>query len=161
MSNLTEAEAAVTAAKSTTLPIWIAFKLDDDRAGGYLPDGTPLLDVIAFAMDLKVDAVLLNCSKPEVIDRNVPTLQTFAGQTGVYPNGFESINALDVGGTVSSLKRREDFTIESFTRFMKNAHRQGVSILGGCCETTPEYIRALSQLSFNRLSLPQTRYLFL
>lgn len=146
MSGLSEAEAALTAAKTAGCPVWVAFKLDDTAREGVLLDGTPLREAIQLAESFAVDAVLLNCARPETIMPHIPVLQEFSGLTGVYPNVFECTGKLAVGGTVDTLTKRVDFTISDYKNFMSDAFKKGVTILGGCCETTPDHIRALQDM---------------
>ncbi len=39
-----------------------------------------------------------------------------------------------------------DKTLEEFKNLSKRALEKGVNIIGGCCGTTPEYIRAICNL---------------
>jgi len=144
MSSIHEAHVAVTAAQVTNLPVWVSFKLDDARKD-VLPSGELLSDAIKAIEKMNVQAVLLNCSKPETILHNMATLQTFSGLTGIYPNNFDNTTDLKVGGTVNDLTARTDLTLEKFTNFMQQSHTSGVSILGGCCEISPNYIQAVAQ----------------
>ena len=39
-----------------------------------------------------------------------------------------------------------NLSVEDFYKYMNEFYRRGVSVLGGCCGTTPEYIRAIAAL---------------
>ena len=41
---------------------------------------------------------------------------------------------------------RDDYTGEMFLEFSKKMINKGATILGGCCETKPSHIRAISKL---------------
>ena len=45
-----------------------------------------------------------------------------------------------------SLGKRTDVSGELFYEFSKRQVVKGATILGGCCETTPDHIKALSKL---------------
>ena len=54
-------------------------------------------------------------------------------------DGFGS-NSVDVLGS------RSDFTSNKFCDFSKKMVNKGATILGGCCETKPAHINAISKL---------------
>jgi len=141
-STILEVRAAIAAARPTGKPVWIGLTLDDD-ADGLLRSGETLSDAIDEAARLGTDAILVNCSMPETIERALPTLLRAPVPVGAYPNGFQSISALDVGGTVSSLSAREDLGPETFARIAMRWADAGLSIIGGCCEVGPDHIAVL------------------
>ena len=46
------------------------------------------------------------------------------------------------------LGKREDITGKIFYDFSKKVMEKGATILGGCCETNPEHINAISKLKY-------------
>jgi S-methylmethionine-dependent homocysteine/selenocysteine methylase len=56
---------------------------------------------------------------------------------------------LTPGENVSVLKKRNDFNQEKFVNFVLECINEGASIVGGCCEVSPEYISAINNKIFN------------
>jgi len=46
----------------------------------------------------------------------------------------------------NSMGTRSDYTGKSFLEFSKKMMNKGATILGGCCETKPSHINAISKL---------------
>lgn len=144
MSSVAEAEAALTAARESGLPTWVALSVADDDSG-LLRNGQPLADAIARIDELGASAKLLNCSKPEAINASWKILASGRGPIGAYANGFTSINALEPGGTVDTLSARHDLGPENYANFAMQWIEQGANIVGGCCEVGPEHIEAIAK----------------
>jgi len=142
VSNLSEGEAALKVASSTGKPVIIAFCVDDMeptklRSGALLSDG------ITMSRNYPVQALLLNCSRPEAIQQAVSLFDQNI-MFGVYPNGFESVTPLQPDTTVDSLKENINFGPEEFTTWSLNMRDHGASYLGGCCRITPAHMRELA-----------------
>ncbi len=143
MSSVAEANAALTAAAESGLPVWVALSVQDDNSG-LLRSGEPLAEAVTSIDKIGASATLLNCSKPEAIDACWKILAAGRAPIGAYANGFTSISALEPGGTVDALEARHDLNPESYARFAMNWVEQGASIVGGCCEVGPEHIAAIA-----------------
>lgn len=144
MSSVIEAEAALTAAQTSDLPVWVALSVADDNSG-LLRNGQPLADAITSMDKMGATAKLLNCSKPEAIDACWQVLASGQGPIGAYANGFTSISALEPGGTVDTLTARHDLEPDSYAAFAMSWVEQGANIVGGCCEVGPEHIAAIAK----------------
>ncbi|MFO7748151.1 MAG: homocysteine S-methyltransferase family protein [Orrella sp.] len=146
MTNSREAMAACQAASETGLPYSLGIRVE---ANGQLRSGESLLEVIERAMVYQPSAVLINCSEPEITTQIMPKLASCGLPFGAYANGFVSVEALPNGQTVDALERRQDVTIEAYTDWVLQWIEAGASVVGGCCEITPEHIdylhRALAQ----------------
>ena len=138
MLGVTECSAAVEAVRGLCdLPIFCTMTLD--AVGGAYFDG----DAESFAQSLPMlgaDAVGVNCGQgPElyesVISRmaaltDVPIIaKPNAGMPEIRPDG-SAVYAMSP---------------TKFAREMRALQKAGARILGGCCGTTPEHIRALKQ----------------
>jgi len=128
MNTLEETRAAAQAAHGTGLPVWISFVVDGE---GNRLSGEPLPEVEA-------DAVLANCAPPEDIAR--------AASTGRLNGGYAHIGKFDPPSW-----KFEFFPQFSGTdgwppdRYAETARGWGVQIVGGCCGTTPDHVRALKR----------------
>ena len=144
LSTIREAKAAVTAAKETGLPVWVSFTLDDS-APAQLRSGEDLSTAISEVAALGAAAILANCSMPETMDKALPLLVKGFDNVGAYANGFQSIAALDAGGTVAGLKAREDLTPQRYADYAMGWARMGAKIIGGCCEVGPDHIAEINR----------------
>lgn len=144
MATLREAEAAGKAACETGLPVVISFTLDDDNPQ-CLRSGETLIEGVKAVEPLGIEAVLINCSMPETITAALPSLVEAFPRVGAYANGFQSVASLEVGGTVSQLKARQDLTPEKYADYVLGWVDMGANIIGGCCEVGPAHISAINR----------------
>lgn len=152
MSSIAEGRAALEAARPFARPVWVAFTVADDD-GTRLRSGESLAEALAAVND--ADAVLVNCSPPESIDRSMSVLAAEAGPRpfGAYANGFTHIaSEFEPGTTTTVLGQRRDLTPEAYTDHVIAWRDAGATIVGGCCEIGPAHIRSLAA----RLADPPT-----
>lgn len=142
LSTVREGEAAVTAAKTTGKEVWVGFTLEDG-AVATLRSGEKLSDAMTAAAKCGADAIMINCSQPETVEASLDVLLAGFPVVGAYANGFQSVDALDVGGTVSELKAREDLGPQEYADYALSWVQRGLSIIGGCCEVGPDHIATL------------------
>jgi S-methylmethionine-dependent homocysteine/selenocysteine methylase len=147
MASVAEAQVATAAAAESGLPVWTAMTVNDDD-GTRLRSGEPLADGCAAALGAGAQALLVNCSKPEAVDRAVDLLAEAAGGApfGAYANGFESVAPLQVGGAVDGLRARPDMTVDAYAAHARRWLDAGACVIGGCCEVGPAHIAALDRL---------------
>lgn len=137
MSDLQEARAAVLAAKeNSSLPVFCTMTFDRDMRTF---SGNDAASVALTLSGLGADAIGINCSLgPREI---YPIMAELSRWTSlpliVKPNaGLPKLS----GGETSYDISKEEFA-EGMERFVE----LGVTLFGGCCGTTPEYIRLLSE----------------
>ncbi|MFZ1106911.1 MAG: homocysteine S-methyltransferase family protein [Rhodomicrobium sp.] len=131
-----EAKIMAEAAAATGLPFIISFVVD---SGARLLDGTPLAKVIeSTALPGRI-GVSLNCRPLDTVDAAFQALAAiYDGPIGLYPNG--------VGHAHDDLGWRAEGHDDGVAEFVESALQwksAGAKIVGGCCGTTPGYIRAL------------------
>jgi len=133
MTDTYEMKAAVLAVKeNTALPVFASFSFDADGkllTGGNIEAATALLE------GLGVDVIGINCGYgPKVIKKFAEKLLRIASiPVMIMPNA--GLPKIINGETVF------DVDAEEFSDDMKELAKMGVSILGGCCGTTPEHIK--------------------
>jgi len=147
MASVEQAEGALVAAArhGKGLPVWLALTVEDE-------DGTRLrsgekLELLAPLVERHApDAVLINCSPPEVIGAGLEIIGRFGRPFGAYGNGFTRISEgfLKDAPTVDALEQRTDLTPEAYARFAMGWVEQGATIVGGCCEVGPDHIAELA-----------------
>jgi len=145
MASVSEARYAATAALESGKPVWVALTLDDGQPA-CLRSGEPWQDAADTLEEMGVDALLLNCSRPESIDEIWEDFSSSCSvPVGAYANGFTSVTDLKPGGTVASLETRLDLGPDAYAAFAMKWIEQGATIIGGCCEVGPEHIAKLDQ----------------
>lgn len=133
MTDTYEAKAAVLAVKeNTNLPVFLTFSFD---AQGKLLTGGSIAAAVAMAEGLRVDALGFNCGLgPVQMKEFLPQLLE-ASSTPVILNPNAGMPAVRDGKTVY------DVLPDAFAREMEQMAKMGACVLGGCCGTTPDYIR--------------------
>lgn len=135
MNDCYETKAAVLAAKENSdLPIFVTNTYDES---GKLMTGASPAAMVAMLEGLRVDALGINCGLgPDKMIGVVSELLKYASiPVIVQPNA---------GLPVFRDGRTEyDVTPTDFAQSMKKIAQMGAAVLGGCCGTTPEHIRAM------------------
>ncbi|MCF2683763.1 homocysteine S-methyltransferase family protein [Faecalicatena contorta] len=137
MSDSYEVKAAVLAAKENTgLPVFATLIFDEK---GKLLTGGDVPSVTAMLEGLRVDALGINCGMGP--KQMMPILQELMKYTSVpiivKPN--------------AGLPKQKDGEVyydvrpEEFAELMKEIVTSGACVIGGCCGTTPDHIRAMVQ----------------
>lgn len=149
MSKASEARAAATAAAETGRPVWVSWTLSEtlgDDGKPRLRSGETLAEAIAALDGLPVEALLVNCCPPEIVDAALPELVATGRPAGAYANGFQPIpEGFVLGTTVDMLKSREDLDPAAYARFAMGWVDAGARIVGGCCEVGPAHIAELAR----------------
>lgn len=136
MSDTYEVKAAVLAAKENTkLPVFVTMIFDEN---GKLLTGGDVPGVVAMLEGLRVDALGMNCGLGP--KQMLPVLKEVMKYTSlpviVKPN--------------AGLPKQKDGVAyydvepEDFAKTMKEIALLGGCVIGGCCGTTPEHIRAMA-----------------
>ena len=154
------ASAAVAACRSVspTKELWLALTLQNDAP--MLWSGEPIalaVQCLAALPHALPEAILFNCSPPEVISEALALLRPrFAGRIGGYGNsrgarkkyGAEQANAHgQADGTASYLAQRVDLDPDRYAQWGEDWVRLGGgdAIVGGCCGVGPEHTQTLSE----------------
>ena len=145
IATLAQARALLEAALPMGRPVWLSVTVDD-RDGTRLRSGEPVADLAGLARD-GAAAVLANCSAPEAMTAALEALSAANLPYGCYANGFQQItdDFLKDRPTVDALSARPEMVPELYADFAEHWVRQGATIIGGCCETTPAHIAAIAR----------------
>ena len=139
LMGIDEAAAALDAAGAAGgLPVLCTFSVEAD---GTIPFGGTALEALLTAQELGAAAVGVNCSVgPDQLEAVIRTLAE-AASVPVVAKPNAGLPVMDAQGqAIYSMGPRE------FARHMAVLARAGASLLGGCCGSTPEYIRALAEV---------------
>jgi S-methylmethionine-dependent homocysteine/selenocysteine methylase len=149
-SSIAEVRAARRALAGNAKPLWVAFTLDDGEgsAPATLRSGESVADAVAAALALGAQAVLFNCSQPEVmLDAvraacRVAQAATNPVQIGVYANAFPPQSKKATANAVL-LDIRADLHPKAYLRWAQLWVEEGATMVGGCCGIAPEHIAEL------------------
>lgn len=132
-----EAVAALDAAADLDLAVWCSFSAEAD---GSLLFGGAVRDAAAAVQELGAAAVGVNCSAgPDQLEAVIRSLAQ-AVQIPVAAKPNAGLPVMDAAG-----RAHYSMGPAAFAGHMRTLHSAGASLLGGCCGTTPAYIRSLAQ----------------
>jgi len=127
---------AVSVAERYNVPIWCSMSFDQH---GRTMMGNSVKDMIDTLSEFKVEAVGLNCSLGP--DLAVPVIAQFKEYTDLplifKPNAGKN--------TIKDGKVITEFSVETFVEDAVASLEHGVKYLGGCCGSSPEYIKAMKE----------------
>ncbi len=135
MNTIAEAQAAVRGAKPAGLPVLVSFICRNERE---ILSGEALADAVRAVADLAPDAILVNCTPPDVVMR---CLEEIARATPLPRGAYANAGAPDMAG--GGWNFDPVWTPERFAAAVGGWVRLGAQIVGGCCGTTPAHIRAI------------------
>lgn len=136
LNSISEASAALEAAKSLSLPCWTSFVCDQH---GRLFTGETMAAMVAALETRGADAILLNCAPPGDINAGMKELIPHAHvPTGAYPH----IGRFDPPEWMFT----DEYPPSRYVEVASTWRNMGARILGGCCGTTPAHIAALAGL---------------
>lgn len=132
-----EARVMAHAASEAGLPFMMSFIVNEN---GSLLSGESIISAVASIERYNPAAILVNCAPLQIIDPAVQELQeSYDGHIGVYANGRGSNDTI-MGWAFHGNER-----IEEYADYCQQWVGRGVKIIGGCCGTSPAYIRAVKE----------------
>ena len=159
LSSIAEAKAIFDALLEDNRPIWISYTLQDGDASlmdsPRLRSGESVAEAVRFLAEHRTAAILFNCSQPEVMSPAIDVAQNELYQIGiklpigVYANAFPAQHK-DAQANLAIQKILPSLDSSGYVAFAEDWHRQGATIIGGCCGIGPEHIRALHTMFKNK-----------
>lgn len=132
-------------------PIWVSFTLEDseETSEPLLRSGETVVDAVKAMQALDVNAILFNCSQPEIIGeaialtkQTLDQLGTDSIHIGAYANAFPP-TPKDATANDGLDELRDDLTPPAYLEWVRQWQQQGASLIGGCCGIGPEHIQAI------------------
>ena len=142
-TDLYEVKAGVLAAKeNTSLPVWVTMSFEKS---GRTFTGTTVSSMACMLDSLKVDAMGINCSLgPVEIYPFVKEMKKWTDRPIIVkPNA----------GLPDPATGKYNLDAKTFGKQMEDFYKEGVYIMGGCCGTTPDYIKALKGIDYVNLTV--------
>lgn len=134
-------------------PVWVSFTLIDDETVDEpsLRSGESVKLAIEQMAELGMQAILFNCSQPEVMSDAIATAKDTLDrlgardiQIGVYANAFAP-QAKDAAANDGLDEVREDLGPDAYLDWVKKWAAQGADIVGGCCGIGVEHIQKMAE----------------
>jgi 5-methyltetrahydrofolate--homocysteine methyltransferase len=139
MSDIEEARLALAAAKRTGLPVVVSFAFDSGRNHDRTMTGATPEQAARAAEEGGADAVGANCGAGVAAFGEVCRRLRAASRLPVWMKPNAGLPSVEDGRVVYSASP-EDFAAAASGLFAA-----GASFVGGCCGTSPEFIRALAK----------------
>jgi len=115
---------------------WMSFSCKDEK---HICDGTPIAECVDLVSEIdQIVAMGINCTAPRYISSLVSEIvnKGFTKPVVVYPNSGEIYNS-----TEKTWEGKSDFL--QFGEACIDWYKEGATLIGGCCRTGPEHIKAM------------------
>lgn len=153
-SSTTEALTALALARETGKPVFVSYTLHDEegRSGPpQLRSDEPVGEAVAATIAAGADAILFNCSQPEVMGAAIAIARGVIDASshpetglGVYANAFVPEPPSDEPyAGISEI--RADLDPPHYVKWVQRWVDGGATIVGGCCGIGPEHIAEISR----------------
>lgn len=144
MTTTAEALSAATAATKSGKPTWVSWTIAPDR--GTLRGGEDIVKAVQALKHLPIEGMLFNCSDCGTASKLLPRLRALTDlPIGAYCNPVlhEPHNSEGEPQQVPEKLLSPD----DYAAIAQEWIAAGATLIGGCCDTNPEYIRKLNALS--------------
>ena len=152
-----ECELALNVVEKMNLPVLVGLHV---KKNGKLPSNENISEVVEKCKNKNWLGIILACVSPEIIEKTIDEVKQLDIPFGYKANLWKTEEPVPVHKFASPsdeigtdpakvMGTREDYTDVMFLEFSKRMMNKGATILGGCCETKPSHIRAISKLKQN------------
>lgn len=150
-SSIKEVKCGIEAVTEFEKPYLVGIHISE---GTNLPSGENISDLKNIIND-KALGVMLSCVSPENFEKNLYELKSLGVPFGFKLNGFIKTKIKDGYTSVflgkksnpnEFLGKRKDLTPDKIAEIAKKFKEAGATILGGCCETSPSHIKAITRI---------------
>ena len=149
-----ECELALNVTEKLNLPVLVGLHI---KRNGKLPSNESVGQVVKKCINKNWLGVILACVSPEIIENSIDEIKKLKIPFGYKANLWKMDEPLPVHKFASPKDKRatnpaeimgtrDDYTNTKFLEFSKKMVFRGATILGGCCETKPSHIKAISYL---------------
>jgi homocysteine S-methyltransferase len=157
LSSSKEIEIALNVVEKINLPVLPGIHIRDN---GKLSSGETITKMFEKCKSKNWLGLIVACASPEIIENTVDEIKALKIPFGFKANLWkeqplpvsEIVKISDDGfgeNPVDVLGTRKDITGDVFCDFSRRMLNKGATILGGCCETKPSHISAISKLKLS------------
>lgn len=116
---------------------WLSFSAKDEN---HINDGTPIKECAKWLDNQEqIVAIGINCTAPQYISSLISQIKEVSTKPIiVYPNAGGNYNAI-------TKKWNTEEEISSYKSKAQLWYEKGASLIGGCCQTTPNDIKQITQ----------------
>jgi homocysteine S-methyltransferase len=154
LSSIREVEIALNVIEEMNQKVLVGIHI---KKNGKLPSGESITELYNDCKSKNWLGLIASCVSPEIIENTVDEIKDLDIPFGFKANLWKNeplpvhkvVKISDDGfgeNPVDVLGSRDDITSEKFYDFSKIMVSKGATILGGCCETKPTHIKAISTL---------------
>ena len=153
LSSVKEFQIAIDCIKDFNKPYLIGAHISQ---GTSLPSGEKISKIITDIKHEKLLGIILSCISPENYELNLNEIKNLGIPFGFKLNAFVKTNPKPnytgayknskTGNPNEFLGQRKDLTPDKMAEIAKKFKDAGATILGGCCETRPSHIKAMTNL---------------
>ena len=156
LSSIREVEIALNAIEKMNLPVLVGVQI---KKNSKLPSGESITAMVKKCKSKNWLGLVAACVSPEIIENAIDEIKTLKMPFGFKANLWKEEEPLPAHNIIQVdqddgfgsnpadvLGSRSDFTGNKFCDFSKRMVSKGATILGGCCETKPSHISAISKL---------------
>ncbi len=118
-----------------------------------MPSGEQISELKNILTREKTLGVILSCISPENFDLNLKKIKSLGIPFGFKLNGYLKTAPLNINNKKNDylqpnrfLGKRNDLSPEKMFKIVKKFKNEGATILGGCCEISPQHIKAFASL---------------
>jgi len=151
-SSIKEFKCGIDAINEFKKPYLIGIHISE---GTTLPSGEKISEIKNLLNDQAL-GIMLSCVSPENYEKNLIEVKNLGLPFGFKLNAFVTTNPnpsyaenylkSKTGNPIEVLGKREDLTPEKMANIAKKFKSAGATILGGCCETRPSHIEAMTKI---------------
>ena len=127
------------------------------KKNGKLPSGETISEVVKKCKNKNWLGLIAACVSPEIIENAISEIKQLKIPFGFKANLWKTEEPVPVhhfalptdeigANPVETMGSRDEYTDIRFLEFSKKMMGKGATILGGCCETKPSHINAISNL---------------
>ena len=156
LSSIREVEIALNVIERMNLPVLVGVHI---KKHSKLPSGESITEMVKKCKSKNWLGLVAACVSPEIIENAIDEIKTLKMPFGFKANLWKEEEPLPAHNIIQVdqdygfgsnpadvLGSRSDFTDNKFCDFSKRMLDKGATILGGCCETKPSHISAISKL---------------
>ncbi len=141
MNRIAEAQAACEAARAAGLPVWVSFVVGENSR---LLGGEALSEAVQAAERAGAEVVAVNCAPPSDITAAVSELRKHrAGPVGAFAHVGRYDPPSWKFGFYPRFSGTDAVPPAEYLASAQVWKKTGAQVIGGCCGTTPDHIKAL------------------